>query len=252
MQIMSFNASIVFLIVNVLAYIMMCYFNWLIKQMVKREEKRKEENMLNRILLCYAFVMPIMISFFIVSVNGLFSFIHPVSEMLGELYCYVFKLLAHMGVVYVGILSLITSIIRYCAIRRKLPMSIKEQENRKMFFLLLHCLIPPIVSFLNFSTSGVQDGTFWVDHCWGIEETDQGKLNEEDAFSFIKEKFCYNNKYSIETYVGVSAAGTIESFLRCLCGGVKLFYLMYMTNVVEIFIYLYISGQINRYYQLFV
>ena len=245
-HLMSFHSSIVFLIINVFGYVMMCYFNWLIKEMVKREEQRKEVNMLNRILLCYAFMMPVMMSFFIVFVNVLFSFIHPVSEVLGESYCYAFKLLAHMGVVYVGILSLITSIIRYCAIRRKSPMTPKEQKNRKMCFLLLHCLIPPIVSFLNFLTSGVRDGTFWVDRCWGIEDTDQSQANEEDSLAFIKEKFCYNNEYSIVKYVGVSAAETIESLLRSLCGGVRLIYLMYMTNVIEIFIYLYISRRINR------
>ena len=247
---MSFHLSIVFLTINVLGYIIMCYFNWLIKKMVKREEIRKEENLLKRVLLCYAFMMPVMMPFFIVFVNVLFSFIHPVSEVLGESYCYVFKLLAHMGVVYVGILSLITSIIRYCSIRRKSPMTPKEQQNRTAFFLLLHCLIPPIISFFNFLTSGVKDGTFWVDRCWGIEETDQIQANEEDMFTSIKEKFCYSNEYSIEKYIGRNSAETIESLLRFLCGGVKVFYLMYMTNVIEIFIYLYISRRINRYYQL--
>ena len=243
---LSFHSSIVFLIINVLGYIMMCYFNWLIKEMVKREEKRKENNMLNKILLCYANIMPVMMCFFIVFVNVLFSFIHPVSELLGESYCYAFKLIAHMGVVYVGILSLITSIIRCCAIRNKSPMTTNELQNRTMFFVLLHCLLPPIVSSLNFLTSGVQDGTFWVDSCWGIEETDQRHDNEEDGFKFIKEKICYNNEYSIVKYVGANSAGTIESLLRSLCGGVRLFYLMYMTNVIEIFIYLYISRQIDR------
>ena len=245
-HLMSFHSSIVFLMINVLGYIMMCYFNWLIKEMVKREEKRKEENMLNRILLCYAFIMPVMMSFFIVFVNILLSFSYPVSEILGETYCYAFKLLAHIGVVYVGILSLITSIIRYCAIRRKSPMTPKEQQNRKTFFLLLHCLIPPIVSFLNFLTSGVQDGTFWVDRCWGIEETNQNQANGEDVFTLIKEKFCYDNEYSVVKYVAVGTADTIESLLRCLCGGVKLVYLMYMTNVIEIFIYFHITRRINR------
>ena len=242
----SLQSSIAFLIINVLAYIMMCYFNWLIKEMVQREEKRKEENMLNKILLCYAFVTPVMMSFFIVFVNILLSISYPVSEILGETYCYAFKLLAHIGVVYVGILSLITSIIRYCAIRRKSPMTPKEQQNEKAFFLLLHCLIPPIVSFLNFLTSGIKDGTFWVDRCWGIEETNQSQANGEHVFDFIKEKFCYDNEYSIVKYVGVSAAETIESLLRSLCGGVRLIYLMYMTNVIEFFIYLYISRRINR------
>ena len=125
-------------------------------------------------------------------------------------------------------------------------MTPKEQQNEKAFFLLLHCIIPPIVSFLNFLTSGVHDGTFWVDRCWGIEDTDQSQANEEDSLAFIKEKFCYNNEYSIVKYVGVSAAETIESLLRSLCGGVRLIYLTYMTNVIESFIYLYISRRINR------
>ena len=246
-NLMSFHLSAAFLAFNILAFISMCYFSWLIIEMVKRENKKRQENVLNRIILCYALIMPVIISFFIVSVNVLFSFMHPVSEIIGDWYCYVFKLLAHFGVLYIGILSLVTSIVRYCNIRNTAVLTSKEKANRKRIFLIIHCSIAMMISLLNFFTSGIRDGTYWVDRCWNIGENNR-KTNENgnNMEEFMKEKICYNNEYSIEKHLGVRAAEIIEPILRSICGGVRIFYLMYMTNVIEIFVYMNIFRHINR------
>ena len=102
-----------------------------------------------------------------------------------------------------------------------------------------------IVSVLNFFIIGDSDDTFWVNYCWEQNEN-EAKENETTLLYEIAEKMCYNRVYHVESYFGTTSANIIEPLLRIVCGGIGIFYLVYMSNIVEGILYLIIFRHINR------
>ena len=111
---------------------------------------KKEDTILSKVLQFYATLMPIAVLILILSVNVMMSFVYPVSEKLGAEYCYGFQLLGHASIVYLGILSIITATIRYKFAKKHQVNTPEEKERQKTGFLILHIVIPTIVSVLNF------------------------------------------------------------------------------------------------------
>ena len=174
------------------------------------------------------------------------SFAYPVSEQLGAGYCYGFQLLGHASVVYLGILSIITATIRYKFVKKHQVDTPEEKERQKTVFLALHIAIPIIVSVLNFLINGDKDHTFWVSHCWGHTSESEPKVNETTVLYQIADRMCYNREYHVESYVGGTAAIIIEPLLKATCGGIAIFYLVFMANIAEIVLYLIIFRHVDR------
>jgi hypothetical protein len=119
------------------------------------------------------------------------------------------------------------------------------KERQKTVFLVLHLVIPTIVSVLNWLIIGDRDDTFWVNHCWGHNDI-EATVNETTILNQIAEKMCYNSEYPVEQNLGTTAASIIEPLLRIACGGIGIFYLVYMSNLVEIILYFVIFRHVNR------
>jgi hypothetical protein len=213
--------------------------------MVHREQVKKEDTIMSKVLKYYSALLPISILFLVLSVNVAMSFVYPVSQEFGEWYCNSFQLLGHISVVYLGILSTITATIRYKYFKKHQVDTPVVKERQKKVFLILHLVTPTIVSILNFSLIGERDNTFWVNHCWGHNDGEVQE-NETTILYQIAEKMCYNKEYNVESYVGTTAANIIEPLLRVACGGTALFYLVYMSNIVEIIIYSVIFRHVDR------
>ena len=245
LNLLDYRASFFFLLVNVTCLFPMFYFCELIRLMVRREQVKKEDTILSKVLQYYSALMPISVLFLILSVNVAMSFVYPVSLELGAWSCYGFQLLAHICVVYLGILSAITATIRYKFAKKHQVNTPEVKERQKNVFLVLHLVIPIIVSVLNFLIIGDNDDTFWVNHCWEHNDS-QAQGNETTMLGQIAEKTCYNREFHVENYVSTTAADIIEPMLRVACGGIGIFYLVYMSNIVEIFMYLIVFKHINR------
>jgi hypothetical protein len=148
-NLLDYRVSLFFLLVNVAFLAPMFYLGQLIRQMVHRKQVKKEDTILGKVLKYYSALMPISILFLILSVNVAMSFLYPVSQELGVWYCYGFQLLGHMSVVYLGILSVITATIRYKFLKKHQVDAPDVKERQKTVFLVLHLVIPTIVSVLN-------------------------------------------------------------------------------------------------------
>ena len=107
-------------------------------------------------------------------------------------------------------------------------------------------MIPPIVSILNFFINADRDKTFWVGHCWGHNGDRESEENEATVLYRIAERMCYKREYHVENYVGNTAANIIDPLLQVTCGGVAVFYLVYMSNIVEIVLYIITSRHVDR------
>ena len=245
LNLLDYRASLFFLLVNITCLGPMFYFCKLIRQMVRREQVKKEDTILSKVLQYYSALMPLSILFLILSVNVAMSFVYPVSLEFGACYCYGFQLLAHICVVYLGILSAITATIRYKFAKKHQVNTPKVRERQKTVFLVLHLVTPIIVSVLHFLIIGDNDDTFWVNHCWEHNDS-EAQENEATILLQIAEKTCYNREFHVENYVSTTAANIIEPLLRVACGGIGIFYLVYMSNIVEIFMYLIIFKHVNR------
>ena len=110
---MRYEFSVFFLVINLTLLIPMFYFCRLLRLMVHRENAKKEVTFLDKVLLCFGYAMPISMVSWVCVVNGVFTFIYPASETFGPWFCYIFEVTGHFIAVYLGVLSLITAIMRY-------------------------------------------------------------------------------------------------------------------------------------------
>ena len=246
LNLMDYRASFIFLFVNVIFLIPMFYLGQRIRLMVHREQVKKEDTVLSKVLKWYATLMPIAVLNIIVFVNVMMSFVYPVSEQLGAGYCYGFQLLGHASVEYLGIFSVITAAIRYKYVKKHQVDTPDEKERQKTAFLTLHILIPTIMPVLNFLINGDKEDTFWVSHCWGHNGAREADENETTVLYQIAEKFGYHREYHLESYVGSTGANIIEPLLQVTCGLITIFHLVYMINIVEIVLYLIIFRHVDR------
>ena len=243
---MRYEFSVFFLVINLILLIPMFYFCKLLRLMVHRENAKKEVTFLDKVLLCFGYAMPISMVSWVCVVNGVFTFIYPTSETFGPWFCYIFEVTGHFIAVYLGVLSLIAAIMRYKHIVGNKKGKCVTTEAQKTKFLTIHVTIPTVVALLNALSNGDHDGSFWIRQCWGHHE-EHSTLDPENKFiSYLADISCYNRKYELEEYLGATAANAIEPILRFVCGGLSLFYMVYMANVVELILYVLIFRHVNR------
>lgn len=109
-----------------------------------------------------------------------------------------------------------------------------------------HFAFPIIMAVLNSISNGRIDQLFWIDHCWsyqGWRFTHQNMTNSEK----IGNLFCMNREYEISDFYGHHSKYLITQTLRSLCAFVKVMYLLFLNNFLELIFYYLIFKYLNRY-----
>ena len=238
--------SLSFLGINITLLVPMIYFCRLIMLMAKRESKTKKDMLLGSALMCFAVLLPVLV--FVVPVANLFgvlSLIYPAAEILGAWYCHLLELVAYFTAIYMGIFSLLSAVLRYRYIVGNEKGEIIDKDKAKKTLLIFHLTIPAVVALLHSISNGEKDQLLWVNKCWGHKET-KTPHEENDFIYYIGDVFCYDRKYEIEHYVGTTAANVFEPVLRVICGGLTVFYMVFLSNVIELILYFIIFTNMNR------
>ena len=236
--------SYIFLGIDVTLLLPLCYFHYLIWIMIKREKNRKGQNLVKHLLKCYSVIVPI--SFFITAVyiNTLTRYVYPPWLLSEKWFCLIFEFLQHSTIVYIGGFSVFVASIKYLFIvHYDNAIKFGEIRARKIFFVV-HLLTPMILALLNSVSNGNIDPIFWVDHCWTY------KTDTENTNSSVNEKlenfFCVNREYDTSKLFGETLGGIVAWLLRGICGGVKVFYLMILSNLIELVLYGLIINDLCR------
>ena len=236
--------SNIFLGIDVVLLCLLCYFHYKIWRMVKREEKKKGQNLVKHLLKCYSVIVPITFCFTAVYINILTRYVYVPWAVSGYWFCLVFETFQHATIVYVGGFSVFVAGIKYWFIVHYAKANDFGEKCARKVFLITHLVIPFLIALLNSVSNGNIDQIFWVDHCWTYR-TDTENLNST-SIQKLENFFCVNREYGVSKEVGGTLGMVMEGCLRALCGGVKVFYLMLLSNMLELIAYALIVAYLIR------
>lgn len=217
------------------------YFHYLLKRMVGREKDEKGHALVKNLLQLYSRIVPCVFAVCVVYVHIILRFTFTPSQVLGDGFCYGYELYSHAGNLYIGGFSLFTAITKYWFIVNNAKSKGVGEEDAKNIFTAAYCVLPIIMAAMNSMSNGKQDQMLWVNVCW----RNLNEYNEQmktSAFDF----FCMDKEYNITSYVGVNGNKYLTPLLRGTCGVVRILYLIFLSNILELLIYFMIFRYLNR------
>jgi len=155
-----------------------------------------------------------------------------------------FELFSHASIVYIGGFSIFVAAKKYWFIVHNATAMNFGKHKAKKILLVSHILLPIILSLLNTISNGRIDQIFWVDHCWS-HAADAINITSS-ATDKIEDYFCANRHYELPELFGESLRNLVTNSLRATCGTVKVFYFLFLSNILELFLYLLIFRYLNR------
>ena len=234
-----------FLGIDIILIIPMLYFHFLKRSMLKRENKKKGQNLMKNLLEGYVWTIPVSFLAIAIYINVLTTYLEPPSLWIGFWFCIVFEIFGHIDIVYIGGFSLWAAIIKYWFIvHNKKATNFGEEKARKIL-LVSHIVVPITLSSLNSISNGKRDQIFWVDHCWGQTKDPSGIADESEPNPFVK-LLCFDRNYTLPSYFGENIDDVATKTLRVTCGGLKLLYFIFLSNMIEFFLYFLIFRYLNR------
>ena len=234
-----------FLGIDIILIMPMLYFHLLKSAMLKRENKKKGQNLMKNLLEGYVWTIPISFVVIALYINVLTSFIEPPSRWIGVWFCTIFELFGHVDIFYIGSFSLWAALIKYWFIvHSKNAKNFGEAKARRVLFIA-HIVVPIVFSTLNSISNGRRDQVFWVDHCWG-ESEHPNRITDKTDPNLIEKLLCFDRNYTLPSYFDESITNTVTKTLRMTCGGLKLFYFIFLSNMVEFLLYFLIFRYLNR------
>ena len=234
--------NLVFAITDVLILIPLCYLHYLVKCMVRREKEKKGLGLIKKILTCYSIIVPLVFIFCFTYVDIILNITSPPCKILGDWFCHGYGIFAYAGAMYVGAFSLFTAAVKYWFIVNNANAKRFGEDRAINISLALYLTIPIVMAIFNSISTGSSDQNMWVNFCW--KKIEEVLHNETQPVK--SDFFCNDRKYEIEKYVGSQASLYITPILRTICAGMKIIYLAFFSNSVEIIIYALIFRYLNR------
>ena len=242
------NAS--FLGIDIFAFFPICIFHQMVRIMVKREKRKQAQEIVADLLSCYTIIVPLTFTLISSYLNILTRYSHPPWIISGHWFCVSFEIFCHCSFIYIGGFSVAVAVSKYIFIvHSSWAIQFGEARIRKIC-LISHLVLPVVVALLNSFSNGRIDQLFWVDHCWsfrGWRFNHANATNVEKITSFC----CTNRQYDITDSFGDGLRHAITTGLRVLCGSLKITYLVFLSNIVELFLYYRIFNYLNRYPNVF-
>ena len=243
--ILQTDTSHLFLVLDIFQVLILCYFHYLMICMLKRESKvRKGQDLIKELLQCYSVMVPITFLGASAYLDVMTRYLSTPTVLSGFWFCVTFELYIHISTIYIGGFSLYVASLRYWRIVHNPTATIfREYKARKICFVI-HLLLPILTSILNSLSNGRVDQIFAVDHCWSIDLHDNN--TNPSGYDKIKSFFCVDRNYELDFYFGKRVGYNIARILRVLCGSVKIFHLLFLSNIIELIIYILIFKYLDR------
>ena len=243
--ILQTDTSHLFLVLDIFQVLILCYFYYLMICMLKRESKEKKgQDLIKELLQCYSVMVPITFLGASAYLDVMTRYLTTPNFLKGFWFCVTFELYIHISTIYIGGFSLYVASLKYWRIvHNPTATKFREYKARKICFAL-HLFIPILISILNSLSNGRVDQIFTVDHCWSIDLHDN--TTDPSGYDKIKSFFCVDRTYQIEAYFGTSLGNNIARILRVLCGSVKIFHLLFLSNLIELILYILIFTYLDR------
>ena len=243
------NTSYVFLSIDIILLTILFYFHYLLYMMLKREDQKKSQDFMKDLLKSYILITPGTYLYIFAYINILTTRSEPPSHLIGHWFCDAFETVGHATIVYIGGFSVFVASMKYWfIIKYDVAMKYGESKARKVAFIA-HLMIPLIMGILNSVSNGNRDQIFWIEHCWGF----QGRYDTTTAGNEVSEKlanvFCLNNQYEeIDNFFGTNDTRAVAAThtLRGICAGVKVFYIIFLSNGMELVIYGFVVKYLYR------
>ena len=217
------------------------YFHYLLKRMVGREKDKKGHALVKNLLQFYSRIVPYVFALCVVYVHIILRFLITPSKVLGDWFCYAYELYAHSGSLYIGGFSLFTALTKYWFIVNNVQAIGVGEENAKHIFTVSYSVTPLIMAAMNSMSNGKQDQMLWVNLCW-MNLGEYNELTKKSDFDL----FCIDKEYDITSYVGVEGNKYLTPIMRGTCGVVRILYLSFFSNILELAIYFMIFRYLNR------
>ena len=243
------NTSYVFLSIDIILLTILFYFHYLLYMMLKREDQKKSQDFMKDLLKSYILITPGTYLYIFAYINILTIRSEPPSYLIGHWFCDAFETVGHATIVYIGGFSVFVASMKYWfIIKYDVAMKYGESKARKVAFIA-HLMIPLIMGILNAVSNGNRDQIFWIEHCWGF----QGRYDTSTAGNEVSEKlanlFCLNNQYDeVNNFFGTNDTRAVAAThtLRGICAGVKVFYIIFLSNGMELVIYGFVVNYLYR------
>ena len=190
-------------------------------------------------LMCYAISMPVFQIIVWSYTFGIIPHMYPPAETIGPWFCFLVEYSFHYGLLHIGMFSLSVAAMKYLWIVHNDKMKLFGEAKAIALFLILHFGIPLVLSLLNLVSNGNKDHLYVVEQCWGNPVKAR---NEENG---LLDYFCYYRQYEIKKYIGENAGNFFEPVLRATCGCLKIFNFLCMSNIIELFLYVYLCKHLN-------
>ena len=255
------NTSYAFLSIDIILLTILFYFHYLLYMMLKREDQKKSQDFMKDLLKSYIVITPGTYLYIFAYINILTTRPEPPSHLIGHWFCDAFETVGHATIVYIGGFSVFVASMKYWfIIKYDVAMKYGESKARNVAFIA-HLMIPLIMGILNSVSNGNRDQIFWIEHCWGF----QGRYDTITAGNEVSEKlanvFCLNNQYEeVNNFFGTNDTTAVAAThtLRGICAGVKVFYIIFLSNGMELVIYGFVVNYlyklvhcVNKYYSNF-
>ena len=236
--------SNIFLFTDIFFLLLLFYFHYLITLMIKRENRKKGQNLIKNLLRCYAVITPVAYFVIFCYINVLTRQSTPPSMLIGHWLCESFESVGHFTILYIGGFSLFAAGVKYWFIVHSASAIQFGEEKARKAFLISHFVIPFVLAGLNSASNGNIDQIFWVDHCWGHKRDLEFKNNT--ISTKLGSLFCVNRQYEITNYFGDNVKSHITIGLRSICGSLKIFYFLFLSNIAEFLFYFLVFKYLNR------
>ena len=239
------EVSNVFLVIDLIIFVSFCCFCYMMFCMIKRELSiRKGQYLLKDMLITYSIIVPAAFIFMDLYFNILTRYERVPTVLSGHWFCGTFELVVHYSMPYIGGFSLYIAIIRYWRIVHSPYASEFEVARVRKLLWIIHLVIPGIISLFNAISNGKIDQIFLVDHCWSFQSVIENLsiLKSEK----LKDFFCLNREYEVAMHLERDEKTLITSSIRVLCGGLKIFHLILLSNAIELILYGLIMKYLNR------
>ena len=244
---LDMQTSFILIVADLIVLILNFYFHYLIHRMALRKDRKNSQLVIQNLLACYSVLVPITFLIVFIYLNILLPYAYPPSEIVGEWFCFAYEYFAHAAGIYLGAFSLFTAAIKCWFIVDNARAKGFGEEKIRAIFLVLHLMIPIIISALNSISNGTKDHIYVVNICWSQSET-SNKIHN-NSLSDVNESMdmlCSNRQYQTRYYLGESASYYIDPVLRIMCGSIHMFYLLFCSNMCELLLYGLVYRYLNR------
>ena len=152
------EVSNIFLVIDIIIAIPIFLLSYMMWCMIIRESRVRKGRFLNKhMLISYYVIVPTIVIFMDIYVNVLTRYNRVPEILSGGWFCGIFDLAVTYSMLFIGQFSFYTAVLRYWRIVYRPNASEFEERKFKKIIVILHLVIPALLSLLNAISNGKID-----------------------------------------------------------------------------------------------